>query len=87
MTPQQIAEVRQEAPDVQTFRLTFLEERERAKFFAAYRVGQFGLYGLPGAGESTFCVASPPTRTEYIECTFRRSGRVTTALQDREVGQ
>jgi NAD(P)H-flavin reductase len=47
----------------------------------------FGLYGVPGAGESAFCVASPPTRTEYIECTFRRTGRVTAALRDREVGQ
>ena len=83
----EIVSSRAEAPDVRTFRLRFVEEAARQEFFAKYKVGQFGLYGVPGAGESTFCVASPPTRTEYIECTFRRCGRVTTALQDREAGQ
>jgi len=85
--PMRIAEARDEAPEVRTFRLEFAEPADRDRFFATYRVGMFGLYGVPGAGESTFCVASPPTRTEYIECTFRRAGRVTGALQDREVGQ
>jgi sulfhydrogenase subunit gamma (sulfur reductase) len=82
-----IIEARPEAPDVRTLRLQFPDEAGRAGFFAKYRVGMFGLYGLPGAGESTFCVASPPTRTEYIECTFRRTGRVTASLADRDVGQ
>jgi sulfhydrogenase subunit gamma (sulfur reductase) len=82
-----ILDKRLEAPDVQTLRLGFTDEADRTAFFEKYRVGMFGLYGVPGAGESTFCVASPPTRTEYIECTFRRVGRVTGALADREVGQ
>ena len=82
-----ILAARDEAPDVRTLRLAFTEEADRARFFEKYRVGMFGLYGVPGAGESAFCVASPPTRTEYIECTFRRLGRVTGALADREVGQ
>lgn len=82
-----IASVRPEAPDTQTFRLEFTDESFRESFYSRYRVGMFGLYGLPGVGESTFCVASPPTRTEYIECTFRKAGRVTKALADREAGQ
>jgi NAD(P)H-flavin reductase len=82
-----VAASRDEAPEVRTLRLEFPDEAARAAFFTKYRVGMFGLYGLPGAGESTFCVASPPTRTEYIECTFRRVGRVTSALADREIGQ
>ncbi|MFA6108137.1 MAG: FAD/NAD(P)-binding protein [Candidatus Latescibacterota bacterium] len=86
-TVMEIAEAHAEAPEVRTFRLRFADEAARTTFFAQYRVGQFGLYGLPGIGESTFCVASPPTRPEYIECTFRRTGRVTGALQDREPGQ
>jgi len=85
--PMTIAEKRDEAPDVQTLRLEFPDEADRQAFFEAYRVGQFGLYGVPGEGECAFCVASPPTRTEYIECTFRKAGRVTAALRDREVGQ
>ena len=86
-TVMRIAASRDEAPDVRTLRLEFSRDRARQEFFAAYRVGQFGLYGVPGAGESVFCIASPPTRQEFIECTFRRVGRVTSALQDREVGQ
>jgi NAD(P)H-flavin reductase len=86
-TVMRIAASRDETPDVRTLRLEFSQDRTRQEFFAAYRVGQFGLYGVPGAGESVFCIASPPTRQEYIECTFRRVGRVTSALQDREVGQ
>jgi len=82
-----IVAAKDEAPDVCTLRLQFAEESDRTRFFEKYRVGMFGLYGVPGAGESAFCVASPPTRTEYIECTFRRTGRVTAALRDREVGQ
>jgi NAD(P)H-flavin reductase len=82
-----IALVRDETPDVRTLRLEFADEEARAAFFEKYRVGMFGLYGVPGAGESAFCVASPPTRTGYVECTFRRMGRVTGALADREVGQ
>ena len=86
-TTMRIAEARDEAPGVMTFRLNFADEAARAEFFGSYRVGMFGLYGLPGEGESTFCVASPPTRTDYIECTFRKAGRVTGALQDRGPGQ
>jgi len=86
-TVMRIAASRDEAPDVRTLRLEFAHDQTRRDFFAAYRVGQFGIYGVPGAGESVFCVASPPTRQEYIECTFRRVGRVTSALADREVGQ
>jgi NAD(P)H-flavin reductase len=86
-TIMRIAASRDEAPDVRTLRLEFSHDQTRQDFFAAYRVGQFGIYGVPGAGESVFCVASPPTRQDYIECTFRRVGRVTSALQDREVGQ
>ena len=86
-TIMRIAASHDEAPDVRTLRLEFSQDQARQEFFAAYRVGQFGLYGVPGAGESVFCVASPPTRQEFIECTFRRVGRVTSALQDREVGQ
>jgi NAD(P)H-flavin reductase len=82
-----IESARDEAPGILTFRLRFAQDGAQETFFQKYRVGMFGLYGLPGAGESTFCVASPPTRRDYIECTFRRAGRVTTALQDREVGQ
>lgn len=67
-----------EAPGVKTFRLLFQDESVARDF--QFKAGQFGEYSVFGEGESTFCIASSPTRTGYIECTFRQTGRVTTAL-------
>ena len=73
-----------EAPGVKTFLLRFLKEEDQNKF--DFRAGQFGEYSVYGAGESTFCIASSPTRKGYIECTFRQTGRVTNALANCEEG-
>jgi NAD(P)H-flavin reductase len=67
-----------EAPGIKTFRLLF-EDEESGKNFQ-FKAGQFGEYSVFGEGESTFCIASSPTRKGYIECTFRQTGRVTAAL-------
>ena len=68
---------RMETPDVKTLKLRFKNDADRERFFADYKVGQFGEYSVFGSGECTFCVASPPTRTDYVECTLRKAGRVT----------
>jgi sulfhydrogenase subunit gamma (sulfur reductase) len=79
-----IAAITEEAPLIRTFRLEFVDPAEGAAF--SFHTGQFGLYGVFGEGESTFCIASSPTRKGAIECTFREVGRVTAALADRDVG-
>ncbi len=79
-----IAKITDEAPGVKTFRLEFVDEVQAQAF--SFRTGQFGLYSAFGEGESTFCIASSPTRKGYIECTFREAGRVTASLADKEVG-
>lgn len=79
-----IEKVTVETPDVRTFRLAFVNEEDRKKF--KFRAGQFGEYSVFGEGESTFCIASSPTREGYIECTFRHAGRVTGALETKNVG-
>lgn len=79
-----IAKVTDEAPAVKTFRLEFVDPAEAERF--SFMAGQFGEYSVYGEGECTFCIASPPTRKGYIECTFRQVGRVTSALADRDVG-
>jgi NAD(P)H-flavin reductase len=79
-----ITKITLEAPGVRTFRLEFVDEAAGAAF--AFHTGQFGLYSAFGEGESTFCIASSPTRKGYIECTFREVGRVTAGLADKEVG-
>lgn len=81
-----VVEKRDEAPGVKTLRLEFENPDDLGYFRERYRTGMFGLYGIFGEGESTFCVASPETRKEYIECTFRQSGRVTTSLAGMEIG-
>jgi len=80
----EIEKIIEETPDVQTFRLKFKNPDEAEQF--SFKAGQFGEYSVLGEGESTFCVASPPTRKGYIECTFRKAGRVTHALANLEVG-
>ena len=79
-----IERITEEAPGVKTFRLAFADEAEGRAF--RFRAGQFGEYSVFGAGESTFCIASSPTRSGYIECTFRQTGRVTKAMSDCEEG-
>ncbi len=79
-----IAQATDEAPGVRTFRLEFVDPAEATAF--SFRTGQFGLYSAFGEGESTFCIASPPTREGYLECTFRKVGRVTAALAAKDVG-
>lgn len=73
-----------ETGDVKTFRLTFCDENRGRDF--EFRPGQFGLYSVFGAGEATFCIASSPTRTGYIECSVKRVGKVTERLHECNVG-
>ena len=84
--PMRVVSKREEAPGVRTLKLEFVSQQDHEFFKANYRTGMFGLYGIFGEGESTFCVASPETRTDYIECTFRQSGRVTTTLANTDAG-
>lgn len=79
-----IEKVWEEAPFVKTFKLKFLNEDDEKNF--SFRTGQFGEYSVMGEGESTFCIASAPTRKGYIECTFRQAGKVTTALYNKDEG-
>lgn len=79
-----IEDIYEEAPDVRTFRLVFKDEKVRDAF--DFKAGQFGLYSAFGYGESTFCIASSPTRKGYIQCTFRRAGRVTGGLTELGIG-
>jgi sulfhydrogenase subunit gamma (sulfur reductase) len=79
-----IEKITQEAPGVKTFQLKFENEEEAETF--DFKAGQFGEYSILGVGESTFCIASSPTRKGYIECTFRQTGKVTSALSMAEEG-
>ncbi|MFA6335408.1 MAG: FAD/NAD(P)-binding protein [Bacteroidales bacterium] len=79
-----IEKITQEAPGVKTFRLKFQDGQTASSF--SFKAGQFGEYSAFGEGESTFCIASSPTRKGYIECTFREAGKVTSSLARLEEG-
>lgn len=80
----EITKIRQETSDVKTFHLKFIDPAVRERF--TFHAGQFGLYSVFGEGESTFCIASPPTWKDHIECTFRKTGKVTESLFKKEEG-
>jgi sulfhydrogenase subunit gamma (sulfur reductase) len=79
-----IEQITDETVDTRTFRLAFKDPKVAEQF--EFSAGQFGEYSVFGEGESTFCIASPPTRKGYIECSFKASGKVTNALRRLSVG-
>jgi NAD(P)H-flavin reductase len=79
-----IVDIIQETPDIKTFKLKFKEESVGNNF--SFRAGQFAEYSVFGEGECTFCIASSPTRQEYLECSFKIAGKVTNALKKLNVG-
>jgi NAD(P)H-flavin reductase len=79
-----IKDIIEETADTRTFRLQFKDDSATNSF--SFRAGQFGEYSLFGEGETTFCIASSPTRKDYIECSFKKIGKVTSALTKLDVG-
>jgi len=79
-----IEEMVDETVDTRTLRLSF-ENAGVADTFD-FKAGQFGEYSVFGAGECTFCIASPPTRKGYIEASFKVVGKVTRAMRRLNVG-
>jgi len=82
-----------ETSDVRTLQLRFVDDDEAAGF-AGWKPGQFGQFTVFGAGESVFALANRPWRPNggggeppIIECTFRRVGKVTSALREMSAGQ
>jgi len=73
-----------ETPDTRTLQLEFVDARVAESF--AFEAGNFGEFSYFGEGECTFCIASSPTRTGFIECSFKAVGKVTDALRNADVG-
>jgi sulfhydrogenase subunit gamma (sulfur reductase) len=79
-----IEEIVDETIDTRTLRLAFADKGIADGF--DFKAGQFGEYSVFGWGESTFCIASSPTRKGYIECTFKAVGKATKAMRQLQVG-
>jgi sulfhydrogenase subunit gamma (sulfur reductase) len=80
----EITEITDETIDTRTLKLVFKDPEVAEKF--DFKAGQFGEYSVFGAGESTFCIASSPTRKGYIECSFKAVGKVTKDMRQLNVG-
>ena len=79
-----VTAIADETIDTRTLRLEFLRPNLREAF--TFQAGQFGLYSVFGFGECVFCIASSPTKKGYIECTFKKIGKVTGALRKLGIG-
>lgn len=80
----EIKDVIDETPDIKTLRLQFKDKGLQTDF--SFLAGQFAEYSVFGEGECTFCIASSPTRPEYIECSFKLAGKVTGAMRKLHTG-
>jgi NAD(P)H-flavin reductase len=79
-----IKDIIDETPDVKTFKLQFKDPDVHKNF--NFKAGQFAEYSVFGEGECTFCIASSPTRKEYLECSFKQAGKVTSAMRKLNIG-
>ena len=80
----EIKDIIDETPDIKTFRLQFKNPELQNSF--RFKAGQFAEYSVFGEGECTFCIASSPTRPEYLECSFKLAGKTTSAMTKLNIG-
>ena len=77
-----ITDIRQETPDVKTFRVN---APEGGKLFE-HMPGQCAMVCVPGVGEALFSITSSPTNKKYQEFSIKRCGILTDYLHTMEVG-
>jgi sulfite reductase subunit B len=80
----EIIEITQETPDVKTFKLKFKDKALEESF--NYTPGQFVEFSVFDEGESPFCVSNSPSRKGYIECSIKKTGKVTAAIHELDAG-
>lgn len=69
---------------VKTFRAVFQDPKIKDTF--THKPGQTILVSVFGKGESMFAISCSPTRKGYVEFSVVRTGKVTLALHEMEVG-
>lgn len=77
-----ITDIRQETPDVKTFRVN---APGGGKLFE-HMPGQCAMICAPGVSEAMFSITSSPTNKEYQEFSIKRCGELTDCLHDMQVG-
>ena len=77
-----ITDIRQETPDVKTFRVN---APEGGKLFE-HMPGQCAMVCAPGVSEGMFSITSSPTNKEYQEFSIKKCGALTDYLHSLQVG-
>lgn len=77
-----ITDIREETPDVKTFRVN---APEGGKLFE-HMPGQCAMVCAPGVSEAMFSITSSPTNKEYQEFSIKRCGELTDCLHSMQVG-
>ena len=77
-----ITDIRQETPDVKTFRVN---APEGGKLFE-HMPGQCAMVCAPGVGEGMFSITSSPTNSEYQEFSIKKCGVLTDYLHSLQIG-
>lgn len=80
----EIIEIKQETPDVKTLKLRFQDKALQESF--NYIPGQFVEFSVFDEGEATFCLSNSPERKGTIECSVKRTGKVTAAIHELDTG-
>lgn len=78
-----IAEIRQDTPDVKTFRVVSTEGEKMFEHIP----GQCAMLSVPGVGEAMISITSSPTETYYMEFSVKKCGHLTSWLHAAEPGQ
>ncbi len=79
----EIIDIKQETPDIKTFKLKFQEQAAEASF--NYKPGQFVEFSVFAEGEAPFCISNSPSRRSGIECSVKRMGKITQALHELDI--
>ena len=80
-----VTEIREETPDVKTFRVVLKEEGKKV---IDYTPGQCAMLSVPGVGEAMFSITSCRAgNDEYMEFSIKKCGCFTGFLHSIEAGQ
>ncbi len=79
----EIVAIRQDTPDVKTFRVLTLDGKKPF----IHKPGQCAMLSMPGVGEALFSITSSPTNKDYVEFSIKKCGCVTEWIHGVEVGQ
>lgn len=69
---------------IKTFKVAFADDKVWDTW--SHKPGNCAMVGIPGVGESMFCISSSPTEEGYLRFSIMRAGKNTNALHELEEG-